>query len=75
VTGLVQQLVVAGLASAVALCGVIMIIADTGPWMTSALRVYTFIGSCLLLFGFVLGARALALTFRDQHLRGSARRD
>ncbi len=74
VTGLVQQLVVAGLASAVALCGVIMIIADTGPWMTSVLRVYTFVGSCLLLFGFVLGARALALTFREQHLRGGTRR-
>ena len=68
ITGLVQQLVVAGLAAAVALCGVILIVADVGPQMTPGLRAYTFVGFTLLLFGFVLGARALALTFREQHL-------
>ncbi len=69
VTGLIQQLVVAGLAAAVALCGVILIVADVGPPMAPGLRAYTFVGFTLLLFGFVLGARALALTFRDQHVR------
>ncbi len=70
VTGLVQQAVVAGLAAAVSLCGVILIVADVGPRMTPGLRAYTFVGFTLLLFGFVLGARALALTFREQHFRG-----
>ena len=72
VTGLVQQAVVAGLAAAVSLCGVILIVADVGPRMTPGLRAYTFVGFTLLLFGFVLGARALALTFREQHLGGAA---
>lgn len=74
VTGLVQQLVVAGLAAALALCGVLLVIADVGPHMTPGLRTYTFVGFTLLLFGFVLGARALALAFRDQHLRERGRR-
>jgi hypothetical protein len=32
--------------------------------LTSTLPLYTFIGLVLLLFGFVLGARAVVLVFR-----------
>jgi putative Mn2+ efflux pump MntP len=36
--------------------------------------VVALVGFTLLLFGFVLGARALALTFREQHFRGTGSR-
>ncbi|MEJ7832503.1 MAG: AarF/UbiB family protein [Nocardioides sp.] len=75
VTGLVQQAVVAGLAAALALCGVILIVADDGPLMTAGLRAYTFVGFTLLLFGFVLGARALALTFASSTSGGRGSTD
>lgn len=64
VRGLAQQLVVALLASACALGGVLMVINETGPMLTTTLRLYTFLGFVLLLFGFTLGARALVLVFR-----------
>ena len=63
-TNLVQQVVVALLAAALALGGVLLLIADTGPLMTPGLRLFTFLGALLLLFAFVLGSRALVLVFR-----------
>lgn len=63
-TNLVQQVVVALLAAALAIGGVLLLIADTGPQMTPGLRLFTFLGALLLLFAFVLGSRALVLVFR-----------
>ena len=34
--------------------------------MTSTLSLYTFLGFVLLLFGFVLGSRAVVLVFRHR---------
>ncbi|AKU17035.1 ABC1 kinase family protein [Luteipulveratus mongoliensis] len=64
VRGLAQQVIVSVLAAACALGGILMVIAETGPMMTTTLRLYAFLGFVLLLFGFVLGARALVLVFR-----------
>jgi ubiquinone biosynthesis protein len=63
-TGLAQQLVVAVLAAACALGGVLMVTSEAGPMMTTTLPLYTFLGFVLLLFAFVLGARAVVLVFR-----------
>jgi ubiquinone biosynthesis protein len=65
VTGIVQQVVVAMLAAALAIGGIILVVADTGPIMTPGLRLYTFLGLILLLFAFVLGSRAMVLVFRQ----------
>lgn len=71
VTGIVQQVVVALLAAALAIGGVILVVADTGPIMTDGLRLYTFCGLVLLLFAFVLGFRALVLVFRQSAQHGT----
>lgn len=65
-TGLVQQIVVALLAATSALGGVLMVTSDVGPMMTSTLPLYAFLGFVLLLFGLVLGARAVVLVFRHR---------
>ena len=52
------------LAAACALAGIILLVADTGPFMLPTLRLYAFLGATLFFFGFVLAARALALVFR-----------
>lgn len=64
VTHLIQQLTVTLLAGALAVCGVILIVNETGPMMLPALRLYTFLGAALFFFAFVLAARALVLVFR-----------
>lgn len=64
VTGVLQQLVMTVLAAALAIAGVFLIVDDGGPVMTPGLPVFTFSGLVLMLFAFVLGARALVLVFR-----------
>lgn len=65
VTGLVQQLVVAMLAAALTVGGIILAVSDVGPIMTAGLSLFTYLGFVLLLFAFVLGSRALVLVFRQ----------
>ena len=64
VTGVVQQLTMTLLAAACAIGGIVLLIADTGPYMLPTLRLYAFLGATLFFFGFVLAARALVLVFR-----------
>jgi ubiquinone biosynthesis protein len=64
VTGVVQQLTTTLLAAACAIGGIVLLVADTGPFMLPTVRLYTFLGATLFFFGFVLAARALALVFR-----------
>jgi ubiquinone biosynthesis protein len=73
-TGLAQQVVVAVLASGTALGGVLMVTSEAGPMMTDKLPLYTFLGFVLLLFGFVLGSRAVVLVFRHRPPDPSDRR-
>lgn len=64
-TGLVQQIVVAFLAAAMAISGILLIIGQqNGPVLTPGLTLYGFLGFVFLLFASVLGSRALALVFR-----------
>ena len=64
VTGVVQQLTMTLLAAACALGGIVLLTADTGPFMLPTVRLYAFLGATLFFFGFVLAARALVLVFR-----------
>ncbi|GLB66733.1 ABC1 kinase family protein [Arthrobacter mangrovi] len=61
---LVQQVVVALLASAATLGAIILIASDTGPMLTESVRMHAFFGYTLLFAGFVLSLRAVALVFR-----------
>ena len=61
---LVQQVVVALLASAATLGAIILIASDTGPMLTDNVRMHAFFGYTLLFAGFVLSLRAVALVFR-----------
>ncbi|EMY32838.1 hypothetical protein D477_018049 [Arthrobacter crystallopoietes BAB-32] len=61
---LVQQVVVALLASAATLGAIILIASDTGPMLTENVRMHAFFGYTLLFAGFVLSLRAVALVFR-----------
>lgn len=61
---LVQQVVVALLASAATLGAIILIASDTGPMLTGNVRMHAFFGYTLLFAGFVLSLRAVALVFR-----------
>ncbi|GAA3474486.1 ABC1 kinase family protein [Nonomuraea roseola] len=63
-TGLVQQVVVAILAAAATLGAIVLMAADTGPMITPSLRLFALVGCALLLVGFVLALRSLALVFR-----------
>jgi ubiquinone biosynthesis protein len=54
------------LAATCALAGVVLVTSEAGPMMTATLPLYTFLGFVLLLFGFVLGARAVVLVFRHR---------
>jgi ubiquinone biosynthesis protein len=63
-TGVIQQLTMTMLAAACAIAGVVLLVADTGPFMLPTVRLYAFLGATLFFFGFVLAARALALVFR-----------
>jgi ubiquinone biosynthesis protein len=64
VTGVVQQLTMTLLAAACAIGGIVLLTADTGPFMLPTVPLYAFLGATLLFFGFVLAARALVLVFR-----------
>ena len=61
---LVQQVVVALLASAATLGAIVLIASDTGPMLTENVRMHAFFGYTLLFAGFVLSLRAVALVFR-----------
>ncbi|GHH68353.1 ubiquinone biosynthesis protein UbiB [Streptosporangium violaceochromogenes] len=63
-TGLVQQVVVAILAAAATLGAIVLIAADVGPMVIPGLRLFGLVGFALLLVGFVLALRSLALVFR-----------
>jgi ubiquinone biosynthesis protein len=63
--GIMQQVVVSVLAGALALCGVVLLVSEGGPMMTPTIRLWAFLGFVLLFFAFVLGARVLALVFRQ----------
>ena len=73
-TGLVQQVTMTALAAACALCGILLVITDSGPLVGPGLPLYVLLGATLFLFAFVLAARALVLVFRHSardggHLR------
>nr|WP_240977334.1 AarF/ABC1/UbiB kinase family protein [Knoellia sp. DB2414S] len=59
-----RQLTITLIAAACAICGVVLVVADTGPMMLPNLRLFTFVGATLFFFAFVLAARALARVFR-----------
>lgn len=65
VTGIVHQFVLTALAAACTLGGVLLLMGDTGPMMTEAVRLYAYLGFTLLFFGFVLGSRVLVLVFHQ----------
>ncbi|MFW6597471.1 ABC1 kinase family protein [Propionibacteriaceae bacterium Y2011] len=67
-TGIVHQLILSVLAGALALSGVVLLVAPGGPMITSAIGVFPVLGATLLLFAFVLGARVLVSIFRQEHL-------
>jgi ubiquinone biosynthesis protein len=71
--GIVQQVKTTILATACAICGVLLVTSDTGPLMLPTLRLYTFFGGTLLFFGFVLAARALVRVFRPYPVSGRGR--
>src|SRR5690606_14297025 len=63
VTDLVQQVVVAVLAAAITVGAVVLLVSDGGARLTASLRLYDVLGALFLLFGFVLGLRALIRVF------------
>ncbi|GAA3067802.1 ABC1 kinase family protein [Streptosporangium carneum] len=65
-TGLVHQVVVAILAATATLGAIVLLASDIGPMVTPSLRLFALIGFALLLVGFVLALRSLALVFRRQ---------
>jgi ubiquinone biosynthesis protein len=65
ITALVQQVVVAILAAAATLGATILLTSDMGPWLTSSVRLYAFVGYALLFGGFVLALRALVSVFKN----------
>ncbi|ACQ79924.1 ABC-1 domain protein [Beutenbergia cavernae DSM 12333] len=66
VTSLVQHVVVAVLAGAATLGAIVLLVADTGPFLVAGVRLYTYLGYGLLLGGFVLALRALAGVVRRE---------
>lgn len=63
-TRLFQQLIVAVLAAAATIGAVLLILDDSGPFLTPALSWHSFFGFTLLFAGFVLALRAVTLAFR-----------
>lgn len=63
VTGLAQQVMVTILAAAATIGAIMLITSDTGPMLTTSLRLYAFLGYALLFVGFVLGLRVLVQVF------------
>lgn len=64
VDDVVRQLVVTIIASACAVCGVILVATDGGPMLVREVPLFAFLGATLFFFAFVLAARALVKTFR-----------
>lgn len=64
VDDIVRQLVVTIIASACAVCGVILVSAGGGPILVGEVPLFAFLGATLFFFAFVLAARALVKTFR-----------
>ncbi|MFK5646762.1 ABC1 kinase family protein [Ornithinimicrobium sp. LYQ121] len=64
ITGLVHHLVTTALASVLAVCGVLLLVADPGPALTPSIDLNPVLGGTLFLFAFVLASRALAAVFR-----------
>ncbi|HLS14848.1 MAG TPA: AarF/UbiB family protein [Beutenbergiaceae bacterium] len=64
ITGLLQQLTITMIAGAAAIGAILLVISDTGPYISDGLRLYPLLGAGLFLVAFVLAARALALAFR-----------
>lgn len=63
VTKLAQQVMVTILAAAATIGAIMLLISDTGPMLTTSLRLYAFLGYALLFVGFVLGLRVLVQVF------------
>lgn len=63
-TGLVHHVVITVLAAVLSVCGVLLLVADSGPELSPSLGLNQVLGGTLFLFAFVLAARALALVFR-----------
>ncbi|MEU9888853.1 AarF/UbiB family protein [Sphaerisporangium sp. NPDC051011] len=64
--GLVQQIVIAVLAAAATLGAIMLITADVGPMIAPDIRLLGVAGGALLLVGFVLALRSLALVFKPR---------
>lgn len=62
-TGVAQQLMITVLAAAATIGAIMLLISDTGPMLTSTVRLYTYLGYALLFIGFVLGLRVLVRVF------------
>ncbi|WP_214105662.1 AarF/UbiB family protein [Acrocarpospora catenulata] len=62
-TGLVHQVVIAILAATATLGAIVLMVTDAGPTVAPGVRLFVLIGSTLLLVGFVLALRSLALVF------------
>ena len=62
-TGLVQQLVVAVLAAAGLLGGIVLAVAPGGPEVLPGMSAFALVGSIVAFTGFVLGLRAVAQVF------------
>ncbi|MBB5078448.1 ABC1 kinase family protein [Nonomuraea endophytica] len=65
-TGLVQQIVIAVLAGSATLGAIMLITADIGPMITPNIRLLAVAGGALLLIGFILALRSLALIFNPR---------
>lgn len=72
-TGLAQQIVLAVLAAAAGIGGILLLVDDGGPALTESLRLQPVLAAVLLLIAFVLGSRAVVLVFRHAHLARSGR--
>ncbi|MFI6290746.1 hypothetical protein ACIBEJ_04135 [Nonomuraea sp. NPDC050790] len=65
-TGLVRQVVIAVLAGSATLGASMLITADAGPMITPNVRLLAVAGGGLLLIGFILALRSLALVFNPR---------
>lgn len=65
VTGLVREATTALLTVALAVCGVLLLVAPPGQLLLGRITVNGVLGWTFLLFAFVLGARLLAISFRS----------
>ncbi|MDN5726003.1 MAG: AarF/UbiB family protein [Propionibacteriales bacterium] len=65
ITSVAHQLVLTALSAALAICGVLFVVAPGGPMLLTPLSLHQVLGAPLLLFAFTLGARVLVLVFRE----------